>query len=189
VRTAALALALSLGTALSAVPSVAQAETKIAVVDVRRAVMETEEGLRVAASLKQLFDSRQVELADREKQLMGEKEQLDRDAKAGKVPQAQLQKQYAEWEKAVSEVQKLLYEYEREMQVKQRELTDPILQKILGLVRRIASQEGFEMVLEKSAVPYFRADLDITDRAIQLYNGGEGAAPPAKAPAKAPAKK
>jgi outer membrane protein len=37
------------------------------------------------------------------------------------------------------------------------------------------------MVLEKSAVPYFRGDLELTDRAIQLYNSGQpgGATPPA----------
>jgi outer membrane protein len=71
-------------------------------------------------------------------------------------------------------------------------MTTPIVQGILEAVKRIAAQEGFEMVLEKSAVPYFRGDLELTDRAIQMYNSGAGkgapapaapAAPPAKAPA------
>jgi len=183
--------ALSIGAAVVSTPSVAHAQNKFAVVDVRRAVMETEEGLRVAASLKQLFDSRQVELGNREKTLMDEKTKLDQDAKAGRVPKADLQKKYAAWEKNVAEVQKLLYQYDQEMQVKQKELTDPILQKILGLVRRIAAQDGFDMVLEKTAVPYYRKDLDITDRTIQLYNSGQTGDAPKKAPpkSKAPKKK
>ena len=52
-------------------------------------------------------------------------------------------------------------------------MTTPILQGVLDAVKRIAAQEGFEMVLEKSAVPYFRGDLELTDRAIQLYNSGQ----------------
>lgn len=70
-------------------------------------------------------------------------------------------------------------------------MTTPILQGVLDAVKRIASQEGFEMVLEKSAVPYFRGDLELTDRAIQLYNSGQpgGAAPGGKGAPAAPGAK
>ena len=80
-----------------------------------------------------------------------------------------------------------MVESQREMQRKEGEMTTPILQGMLDAVKRIASQEGYEMVLEKSAVPYFRGDLELTDRAIQLYNSGQpgGATPPAAPPARA----
>ena len=70
-------------------------------------------------------------------------------------------------------------------------MTTPILQGVLDAVKRIAAQEGFEMVLEKSAVPYFRGDLELTDRAIQLYNSGQpgGAAPAGRGAPAAPAGK
>ena len=37
---------------------------KIAVIDVRRAIAETEQGLRVQATLKKLFESRQVDIEE-----------------------------------------------------------------------------------------------------------------------------
>ena len=39
-------------------------------------------------------------------------------------------------------------------------------------------------MLDKATVAYVRTDLDLTDKAIQLYNSGSGApsAPPAKKP-------
>jgi outer membrane protein len=78
-----------------------------------------------------------------------------------------------------------MVESQREMQRKEGEMTTPILQGVLDAVKRIAAQDGFEMVLEKSAVPYFRGDLELTDRAIQLYNSGQpGGAAPAAPPAK-----
>jgi len=63
---------------------------------------------------------------------------------------------------------------------KEQEMTAPIYAGILDAVKRIAAQEGYEMVLEKSAVPFFRGDLELTDRAIQMYNGGQAKGAPAK---------
>ena len=80
-----LALAFA-GATLAAVPREAAAQAKVAVVDVRRAVLETEEGLRVQATLKKLFDSRQVELDNKQRALQQEKEALDKETAAGKTP-------------------------------------------------------------------------------------------------------
>jgi outer membrane protein len=172
-------------TVLAAAPAWAQAQSKFAVVDVRRAVMETEEGLRVTSTLKRLFDSRQVELDQKQQQLQKDKETLDKEAQAGKTSKDALQKKYDKLQKDAAELQALMVNYQREMQQKEQELTTPILQKVLGIVKRIASQDGYEMVLMKDAVPYFRSDLEITDKTIQAYNTSQpgGAAPSTPNPA------
>jgi outer membrane protein len=175
------------GALLAAAHPAAAAETKVGVIDVRRAVLETEQGLRVQATLKKLFDSRQVELDGKQRQLQAEKEALDKEAQAGKTPKDALQKRYENLQRQAAELQTTLVDYQREMQRKESEMTTPILQGVLDAVKRIASQEGIEMVLEKSAVPYFRGDLELTDRAIQMYNSGQGAAP-APGPAAPPGK-
>ncbi|MFO0671172.1 MAG: OmpH family outer membrane protein [Polyangiaceae bacterium] len=51
---------------------------KVAVVDVQRAVMQTEDGLRAQATLKKLFDSRQQELNKKQQELGKQKEELDK---------------------------------------------------------------------------------------------------------------
>ncbi len=201
---------LAAGTLAWAAP--AQAQTKMAVVDVRRAVLETEEGLRVQSSLKKLFDSRQQELDQKQTQLQKEREILEKEAQTGKTPKDALQKKLETWQRSAAEVQNLTYEYQREMSRKENELTTPILNKILGILKRIAATDGYDMIMDKSVVPYFRSDLELTDRAIQLYNAGSDAAVktpatpakpgapaattpaprqagPAPAPAPAPAKK
>ncbi len=35
-----------------------------------------------------------------------------------------------------------------------------MLQRMIGLLRRLAAQEGYDLILDKSAVPYYRADLE-----------------------------
>jgi outer membrane protein len=187
---------------LGAAPASAQtAPLKIAVIDVRRAIAETEQGLRVQSTLKKLFESRQIDIESKTRQLQTEKE-----AQNPKVDKAILQKKYEKLVQLDAEIQRAQVEAQREMQRKEAEMTGPILQGILEAVKRIAAQEGYEMVLEKSAVPYFRGDLELTDRAITMYNGGQatpkgapagkgappptppGPAKPAPAPAPAPKK-
>jgi outer membrane protein len=171
----------------SAAPAAAQTATpKIAVIDVRRAVLETEQGLRVQSTLKRLFDSRQVELDAKQRQLQTDKETLEKEAQHNKLPKEVLAKKVETLQRNAAELQQTMVEYQREMQRKEGEMTNPIYQGILEAVKRIAAQEGFEMVLEKSAVPYFRADLELTDRAIQLYNSGQAGAGKGKAPPGAP---
>ena len=51
------------------------------------------------------------------------------------------------------------------------------------------TQDGYDMVVDKQAVPYVRSDLDLTDRVIQSYNqgGGGDSKSEGKGGAKAPA--
>ena len=165
--------------ALFLVPTSATADTKIAVIDLRRAVADTEDGLRVRAELQQLFDNRQSELEDRQKALMAAMNELDKLQKSGKASDDELRKKYGEARKMEYELQALEVNTQREMQQKEHELMLPIIKQMLALVRRLASQNGYDMVLNKEMVPYFRSDLDITDRIIQMYNSA-GASPDEK---------
>ena len=206
-RAAALAVAVTGPLLLAAAP--AAAETKIAVVDMRRAIAETEQGLRVQATMRKLFDGHQANIENQQRKLQADKDALEKEAQIGKTSKEVIQKKAENLQRQFAEFQNAVVDSQREMQRKQDEMTYPIEQGIRDAVKRIAAQDGFEMVLEKSAVPYFRGDLEVTDRAIQMYNSGAGggvapvgkpapaapgkpaapAAPATPAPAKPPAKK
>jgi outer membrane protein len=150
--------------------SVADAQTKIAVVDTQRAIMETEDGLRAQATLKKLFDSRQRELDKKQNELQKEREDIEK--QRGVLSQQALQSRVEKWQREMAQIQTVFVDYNRELQKKQNELTQPIFQKAMGIIRRLATQEGFDVVVDKQAVPYVRSDLDLTDRVITMYNGG-----------------
>ena len=109
------------------------------------------------------------------------------------LSQQALQNRIEKWQREMVQIQTVFVEYNRELQKKQNELTQPIFQKAMGIIRRLATQDGVDVVVDKQAVPYVRSDLDLTDRVITLYNnnaGGEAAPaekgsvkPPASAPA------
>ncbi len=158
------------------------AQSKIAVIDLRRAVADTEDGLRVQAELQQLFDSRQTEYEAKEKAYTEAKTEFEKLSKDKKTSDDDLRKKYAALEKMAFELQAAQMNYRREMQQKESQLMYPIVKQMLTLVRRLAGTNGYEMVLNKEAVPYYRADLDITDRIIQMYNAGNGAPEEGKKP-------
>jgi outer membrane protein len=162
------ALSLFLATTLFAPTLVA--DMKIAVIDTQRVVMETEDGLRMQATLKKLFDKRQLEIDKRQNELQGQREDIDK--QRGVLSQEALAARVDKWQRDVVQVQQTFVEYNKELQKKQNELMQPILQKVLGTVRRIATSEGYAMVIDKQAVPYVRNDLDVSDKTITAYNSG-----------------
>ncbi len=160
--------------------STAQAEIKIAVVDVQRAVMQTEDGLRAQATLKKLFDSRQQELNKKQTDLQKQREDIDKQSKV--LSKDALQKRVDEWQKQMVELQTVFVEYNKELEKKQKELTDPVFEKVMGIVKRLATSENYDLIIDKQTAAYVRGDLDLTDKCIQLYNSGGAAAAPSPKP-------
>jgi outer membrane protein len=180
---------LALGMCLLATTGVAEAaDAKIGLVDVNRAVSQTEDGLRAAATLKKVFDNKQQELNKRQTDLQKQREDIEKQAKV--VSKEALQKRMEDWQKQMMELQAVFVEYNKELEKRQKELTDPIIEKMVAIVKRIATSEGFDVVMERQAAAFVKPELDLTDRCIQMYNGGAGkpaVAAPA-APAVAPKK-
>ena len=164
--------AFAFSSAALALSPAALAQSKLGVVDTQRAIMETEDGLRAQATLKKLFDSRQRELDKKQDDLQKEREDIEKQKDV--LSKGALAKRVEKWQREMVQLQTVFVEYNKELQKKQNELTQPIFQKAMGLIRRLATQEGFDMVVDKQAVPYVRSDLDLTDKIITLYNSGAG---------------
>jgi outer membrane protein len=180
-RTFARPLVAAVLTALvSLFANTASAQVKVAVVDVQRAVMQTEDGLRAQATLKKLFDSKQQELNKRQVDMQKQKEDIDKQAKV--LSQQALQKKVDDWQKQMVELQQTFVEYNKELEKKQKELTDPIFERVLGAIKRIAGQDSYDLIVDRATVAFSRGDLDLTDRVIQIANGTPAGAAPAAPP-------
>ncbi len=174
-----LVLATTLAVLVSLSGKTVAAQVKVAVVDVQRAVMQTEEGLRAQATLKKIFDSRQQEINKKQVELQKQKEEIDKQSRV--LSQQALQKKVEDWQKQMGELQGTFVEYNKELEKKQKELTDPIFERVIGAIKRLAGTDGYDLVVDRATVAFSRSDLDLTDRVIQLANSlnGGAAAPPA----------
>jgi outer membrane protein len=152
---------------LATVPALAE---RVAVVDRQRALAQTEDGLRTQATLKKMFDAKQQELNRRQADLGKQQEEFEKTAKT--LPPEQLRKRAEELQKQLVELQQTFVSYNGELEKKRKEMTDPLLDKLDAVIKRLAQAEGIDLVVDRQAVAYVKAELDLTDRAIKAYNEG-----------------
>lgn len=163
------------------------ASLRVAVIDTQKVLRETEEGLRVEANLRKLFDNKQVEMVQKEKQLSQEYEDLQKEEKT-KGKSDGLERRKNEFKQKYAAYQQAAVDLQREFARKQNELYNPMIQKIGTIVKSVVQKDSIDLVIEKQATVYFRNDLEITEKVIAMYNAGDsGAGKPGK-PAKPAAK-
>jgi outer membrane protein len=172
------ALALAAGALLVAAgaPARAAETTKIATIDMQRAVSETNEGARVIDELKKLSEKRQGELETKRNQLGKEKTDFERRCQ-GKMGTEPCARNADELQRKFVELQNLQFEYQNELQKRQGERQQPVVTKMLAVVRRLAQKDGFDVVIDRAVVHFRRDEIDLTESAIKLFNSESSAQP------------
>lgn len=153
----------------------AQAQTKVAIIDMVKAINETNEGARANDTLKKYYDKRQGELNGKQEELLKEKNAIEKRCRS--LPPAQCQSSMEELQKKLMELQGLMGQYQQDIQKRQSETTQPMLTKMLAIVGRLARQNGYDMVVDRAATHFSLPASDITDQAIKLYNTESPAQP------------
>lgn len=150
------------------------AQVRIAVVDLQRALNETEDGRRAKARLKRLFKQRQDELDKRQGELKALKEDIEKNIELWS--QDTKQRRLEEYQKAFVDLQQQYVEYQRELAEREAEATGEIVQRMQAILRRIGQAEGYTLIIERNeaGVIWVPTNLDLTDDVIQRYNAGEG---------------
>jgi len=150
------------------------AQVRVAVVDLQRALNETEDGRRAKTQLKRLFKSRQKGLDDKQNELKKMKEDIEKQKNV--LSQPALQKKLEAYQQAFVELQTVYVDYQRELASKEAELTKVIIVRMENILRRLGQAEGYTLILERgeAGVMWVPSNLDVTDAVIQRYNAGEG---------------
>src|ERR1700680_1405616 len=178
----------------------AAAPSKIAVINIRNAIVATAEGKVAQAQLQSQFAPKQNELQTLQKQI----EELQRRMTEGArtLSDDEKTKMQREGELLSRRLQRGHEDLNEELNPAQGEIVDGIGRKMLEVLDRYARENGFTAVLDTSAqgspVVYGSSQSDITQEIVRLYDqaypvkGASASAPAAPkpaAPAPAPAKK
>jgi outer membrane protein len=183
--------------------SAAAAPSKIAVINIRNAIVATAEGKQAQAQLQSQFAPKQNELQSLQKQIEELQRRISEGARTlSDDEKAKLQR---EGELFSRRLQRGNDDLNEELNAAQGEIVDVIGRKMLEVLDRYARENGYTAVLDTSAqgspVVYGSSQSDITQEIVRLFDqaypikAGSGAAAPATpkaaspAPAPAPAKK
>ncbi|MEM7435578.1 MAG: OmpH family outer membrane protein [Myxococcota bacterium] len=153
----------------AATPADAQ-QLKIGVVDLQRAINETEDGRQAKRRLTKLFEERQKKLDGAQESLKSQKENIER--QQGVLSEDALKKKVEKYQEDLMALQTEYVDYQRELSTAEAELTKKILDKMQSILRRIGQTDGYTLIIEanEGGVVWVPSNLDLTDVLIQRYN-------------------
>lgn len=147
--------------------------TKIAYVDLQRALLEVEDGKKAKARLKKEFDQKQKQLDQKQEAVKKMKEDLE--AQAMMLSEDAKRQKAMELQKQMYELQQLYLELQGDLSKKEAEATKKIFDRMGKIIEDIGKEQKYDMILEKSesSVLYARDGMDITAELIKRYNAGK----------------
>jgi outer membrane protein len=173
----------------------AAAPSKIAVMNVRNAIVATAEGKQAQAQLQSQFAPKQSELQTLQKQIEDLQRRMSEGART--LSDDEKAKMQREGELLSRRLQRSNDDLNEELNAAQGEIVDSIGRKMLEVLDRYSRENGFTAVLDTSAqgspVIYGSSQADITQEIVRLYDqaypvkGGAAAGPAPAAPKAAPA--
>jgi outer membrane protein len=143
-------------------------EMKLGVVDLQRALNECEEGAAAKANLKKEFDEKQRQLDVKKTEL--EKMQADLQAQAAMMKDDVKMQKAQEFQKKAMEAQQMYMQHQQDLAKREQEATAGIFQKMGAILQTMAEEGGYTAILERTAVPFAKPSLDVTNELIRRYN-------------------
>ncbi|MGF1467145.1 MAG: OmpH family outer membrane protein [Sandaracinaceae bacterium] len=150
------------------------AQVRIGVVDLQRALIETEDGRRAKRRLDRLLAKRQQELNKSQNSLKALKEEIESNFEIWN--DATKQKKIQTYQESLLKLQQEFSEFQQEIAQQEARLTQGIIERMYRILRRIGQAEGYTIIVERNegGVVFVPSNLDLTDVVIQRYNAGEG---------------
>lgn len=145
---------------------------KIAYGDMRRAVTECREGVKVSAELLKEKTIKQAVLDDKQKRIMDLQKDIQAQGSLMK-PEAKEAK-IAEFQKEAAEAQQLLGTLQNEMVQKEQQMIQGIVAKMEPVISTLRKEGSYFMILSKEAILDAPAHLDLTNEIIRRYDAAYG---------------
>ena len=144
---------------------------KIGVVDLNRALNESETGIRSRNVLEARGRQKQKEFQEEEEELRQLVEKLRNNPL---LTQSARQQKEQEVQRRQQQLQEQVRQFEQVLRGQERQLTEAIFNELKGSIRTVSMREKFDLVLERNAtqvILYMQEDTtDLTQKVIDHYN-------------------
>src|ERR1700735_1104841 len=171
-----LVAAASIGALISSAALKARADVpgiKIGYVDMQKAIQATDTGKKAKKDLEKEFNDKKKELAEKEKDLKKLSEDLEK--KSMVLSDEVKQKKQMEFQEEMIKYRELVGKSQMAIQERERALTQPILEKLRGIIGDIGQKENYTVILEKAenSVLWAPKNIDLTERVVATFDKGD----------------
>jgi outer membrane protein len=150
------------------------AQTKLGIINSQQAVIETAEIKKAQTELEAKFKPRQAEIESTQKEIADLQRQLQEGQ--GKITPQQEQNIAAQGQRRQRDLKRLTEDLQSEVDRARNDILGRVGGRMQEIVRKLAEEKGFDVVVDVSNTVYFKPALDITKDATAAYD----AAYPAK---------
>ena len=153
---------------------------RVAVIDVNKILNDSEAGQAAKKKMEARYEELKKTIDVKQEEARKIKEEIDKQKVM--VGKEKLKEKEDALQAKINELRQLTQEGEKEMQVRQGELTREVLKSVEAKVDVVVKADKLDLVLEKSAgVVHVNDSLDITQRVLKMVNEDGKAAPEKKA--------
>ncbi len=150
--------------------STVAAEIKIGIVDLQKALNESEAGKQAKKDLEEIIKAKQKLIDQKGKEIEKLKEEIDKQASV--LSEKALRQKQDELDRKMRDYKRFVQDAQDEVKRKEAQLTEEILKELRKVIDEIGKKENFTLILEKveGVVLYTDETVDITQKVIETYN-------------------
>lgn len=163
-----LALGIVASTAIAAEDAIA---TKIATVDMQKALQTVDAGKKAKTALEKEFNTKKKMLDDEQSAIVKLENEFKKQSMV--MNDEAKEKKGQELQERKFKFQQQLMRSQTEIQQKEAELTAPIVKTLKELAKDVAGKKGYQMVLDRSnetTIIFSQEKDDLTDDLVKAYN-------------------
>lgn len=152
-------------------PNLALAQdTKVGVVDLQKIMEKSEPGQKAIQELQSEFTEKKSELDSKKAAIDELRSELQKQSMV--LSQEAQEEKAAEYRRKVNEFQKLYQSHQRRMQQKEAELREPIIEKLVDIIREYGRENDYTLLMDKnsSGVIFHDQAIEITDAILSEFN-------------------
>ncbi|EKE01179.1 MAG: Outer membrane protein [uncultured bacterium] len=141
------------------------AETKIAVLDLNKVMMDSPQLEKAKTSLKNKFEAREKEIVAAQKVFQSDIDALNKNGPTMKPDdQKKAQQKIMDQQKKLQDMQT---KFQNDLNTAQGDAMKTIVKKIEGIVNKIATDKKFDLIIAKAGTAYNKPELEITNDVIK----------------------
>jgi outer membrane protein len=153
---------------LLAAASAGSAQSKIAIINLQRAVLESAEIKKASAELEAKYKPRQDSIQKLQRDIQALQQNLQ--SSAGKLtPQAEADLT-AQGQRKQRELTRQTEDLQADVERERNDILGRSSQRMQEIVKKLAEEKGFDVVMDVSTTVYFKPALEITTEAITAYD-------------------
>ncbi len=141
---------------------------KIGFIDLQKVLNESESGKKAKSDLESFIKSQQSRIDEKGKEIEAMKAEFSK--KSSILSEDAKRKKEEELQKELRDYKRMVADAQEEAKKKETELTKEIFKEIDVLIGKLAKEEGYSAIMEKTILLYTGDAFDITEKVITKYN-------------------